>query len=93
MNTLVLTAENANLPIAFLLEKVDNGSVEVRNAEGVIVAFVMSPADHQAWMYAEANLDLDKHREQIEAALQRRGGVTTAELLAKAAAAAERQGP
>ncbi len=87
MNSIVLTPETANLSIAHLLSHVGNGGVELRNDKGEIVALVLSPADHDAWVYSEAQRDFDQHRNEIEQAMSRRGGVTTAELLRKAAAA------
>lgn len=90
MNTIVLNAETATLSIGALLKKVGEGGVEVRDVEGNVVAFVLSPTDREAWTYAEANMDLNENIEQVRAALGRRGGVTTAQLLANAALAAEK---
>jgi hypothetical protein len=87
MNTFVLNDSTAHLSIAHLLKQVQGGAVEVRDAAGKVVALVLSPADHLAWSYAEANLDLDQHRNDVQQALSRRGGVTTEQLLANAAAA------
>jgi hypothetical protein len=92
MNSLILNAETANLPIAVLLNQVGSGGVELRDPQGNVVAFVLSPADHQAWTYAEANRDLDGHREEIRQALERRGGVTTEQLLKNAASATQDAG-
>jgi hypothetical protein len=89
MNTLILTAETANLSIAHLLKQMGGGGVEVRDAEGNVVAFVLPPADHEAWTYAEANLELNQHQDEVMRALGRRGGVTTAQLLANASTAAK----
>lgn len=89
MTILVRNAEAANLPIAVLLNQVGSGSVELRDDAGNIVAFVITPADHQAWTYAEASLDLDEHRQEVRRALERRGGVTTEQLLKNAVSAAQ----
>jgi len=89
MKTLILNPETANLSIDHLLKQASEGGVEVRDVLGNIVAFVVSPTDREAWTYAEANFDLDQNLDQVRRALGRRGGVTTAELLAKAALAAE----
>jgi len=86
MNTIVLNDSTAHLSISHLLLQVQSGAVEVRDAAGKVVALVLSPTDHQAWSYAEANLDLDQHREEVRQALSRRGGVTTEHLLKNAAA-------
>ena len=89
MNTLILNAETANMSIDHLLKQMSNGGVEVRDAQGNIVAIVLGPTDQEALTYAEANIYLNQHKDQIRQALGRRGGVTTSQLLAKAAAAAE----
>jgi hypothetical protein len=93
MHTLILNTETANLSIEHLLKQVDSGGVEVRDSQGRVVAFVLSPTDHQAWTYAEANLDLNQHPDEVRQALARSGGVTTAQLLQNAAAAAEKEHP
>jgi hypothetical protein len=90
MNTLVLNSQTANLSIEHLLKQASAGGVEVRDAQGNIMAFVLSPTDREAWTYAEANIDLDQNLDQVRRALARRGGVTTAELLANARKAAEK---
>ena len=89
MSTIILGTETANLPLGQLLQQVDRGGIEVRDQQGNVVALVLSPADHQAWIYVEAQRDLDVNRDKVEQALTRRGGVTTAQLLENAAAAAQ----
>jgi hypothetical protein len=93
MHTLILNSETANLSIEYLLKQVDSGGVEVRDAQGRVVALVLSPMDHQAWAYAEANLDLDQRRDELKQAMARSGGVTTAQLLQNAAAATQPDSP
>lgn len=90
MNTLILDSETAKLSLEHLLKQLGNGGVEVRDAQGNIVAIVLGPSDQEALTYAEAKLDLDQHRDQVRRALARRGGITTSELLSKAALAAEK---
>jgi hypothetical protein len=90
MTTFELNAKTANLSIGHLLEQVQKGGLEVRDSQGKILAFVLSPTDQEALTYAEANIYLDAHKDQIQRALGRRGGITTSELLAKAASAAEK---
>src|SRR4029078_9496604 len=91
MTTRILNSETAQLPIDHLLKQLEEGGgVAVRNADGKIVAVVLSGADQEALAYAEAKQDSDQNREKGRKALERRGGITTAELLAKAAAAAEK---
>lgn len=92
MNTLILNAETANMSIEHLLNQMSSGGVEVRDVLGNIVAFVLSPTDQEALTYAEANIYLNEHEDQVRQALGRRGGITTSQLLAKAAAAAEQAG-
>jgi hypothetical protein len=90
MNTLVLNADTANLSIEHLLKQATTGGVEVRDAQGRIMAFVLSPTDRDAWTYAEANIDLDQNLDKVRQALGRRGGATTAQLLENARTAAEK---
>ena len=85
MKTLILNAETANLSIEHLLKEASEGGLELRDGLGNIVAIVVSPSDREALTYAEAKLDLDQHRDQVRRALARRGGITTSELLSKAA--------
>jgi len=89
MNTIVLTDETARLSMEHLLSQANQGGVEVRGTRGELLAYVLSPTDRDAWTYAEANLDIDQNIEQLRAAMKRRGGVTTKEMLEKAARAAE----
>lgn len=88
MNTFILNAETSSLSIHHLLKQVEAGGVEVQDAQGKVLAIVLTPADLDAWTYAEAHLDLDQHRNVVQQALVRRGGVTTSQLLENAASAA-----
>ncbi len=90
MNTFVLNAETSDWSIAHLLKQVGESGIEVRDDQGKVVAFVLSPRSHEALTYAEAHLDLDEHLEEIKKAVGRRSGITTAELLAKAFSAEKR---
>ena len=89
LQTFVLSEQTASLPLGPLFEQAAIGGVEVRNSEGKVVAYVLPAGDEETWLYAEARVYFEKHRTEIEAAGARRGGVTTAELLAKAAALAK----
>ena len=91
MNTFILSPQTAKSPVEDLLTQVASGGVEVLDPEGNVLAYVLSPVDREALIYAEAKLDLDQHREQVREAMQRRGGVTTAQLLENARAAAQKQ--
>ena len=91
MNTFVLSPQTGNLPIRDLLAQAASDSVEVLDAEGNVLAYVLSPVDREALIYAEAKLDLDRHRDQVQQALSRRGGITTRQLLEKAQAAPQDQ--
>jgi len=90
MNTFILNAETANLSIEHLLKRANEGGVEVRDAQGNVLAFVLSPNDHEAWTYAEANFDITQNFGEVQQAIGRRGGITTSQLLEKAALAAEK---
>jgi hypothetical protein len=46
--------------------------------------------EREAMIYEEAHRDIAEHREEFQRALARRGGITTKELLQKAAEAAQR---
>ncbi len=87
MNTFILSPLTANVPIHDLLSRVVNGSVEIIDVEGNIIAYVLSPDDRGILTYAEARLDFDQHREEVNKATSRRGGVTTKQLLENAKAA------
>ena len=86
MQTFVLSDQTALLPVGGLIEKAASGGLEVRNQDGAVVAYVLPPADHEAWLYAEARVYFEEHREEFAAARERHAGITTAELLAKASA-------
>jgi hypothetical protein len=86
MQTFVLGDQSTSMSIEGLIQQAAGGGVEVRDQAGQVVAYVLRPADRDAWLYAEARVYFNEHRTEIEAAGARRGGVTTAELLAKAAA-------
>ena len=88
MTTLVLDAQSAKLPIEHLIAQIGRGGVAVRDAAGNVVALVLSPADHEAWIYAQANFHLYGHRAKVQEALDRRAGVTTRQLLRNADEAA-----
>ena len=74
MNTFILNAETANLSIEHLLKRANEGGVEVRDAQGNVLAFVLSPNDHEAWTYAEANFDITQNFGEVQQAIGRRGG-------------------
>jgi hypothetical protein len=82
-----LTSQTANLPIEELLKQAAGNSVEVLDMQGNVIAYVLSPVDREALIYAEAKLDYDRHPEELRQALGRRGGITTQQLLEKAQAA------
>jgi hypothetical protein len=92
MNTIVFNSETANLSLEHLVNRLNDGGFEIRDQQGNVVALMLSPAEQEALTYAEARLDLDKNREQVRQALGRSGGISTAELLKKAALAAEKAG-
>ncbi len=89
MNSLVLDSETAKLPLEYLLRQLGNGGVEVKDSAGKIIAVILGPMDKEALTYAEANLDIDQHLDQVRQTLGRREGISTSQLLEKAALAAE----
>ena len=89
MHSFVLTPQTANLPVQELLKRAASDSVAVLDTEGNVIAYVLTPIDREALIYAEAKLDLDQHREELRQALGRRGGITTQQLLEKAQAAVQ----
>lgn len=84
MQTVVLSDQTSSMTAAGLIEKAAGGGVEVRDQKGAVVAYVLPAADHEAWLYAEARVYFERHREEFAAARARHSGITTAELLAKA---------
>lgn len=91
MQTFVISPQTENLPIKVLLNQANQQSLAVQDTDGNLVAYVLSPAEHQAITLAEARLDLLLHQAEVQAARARRSGVTTDELLKHAQAAADRQ--
>lgn len=84
MNTFVLDAQTENLSVQALLTQAKGESIVVLDADGNALAFVLSPADREAFIYAQAHLDLERNRPAVKRALARRGGVTTQQLLERA---------
>ena len=66
MNTFVLNPLTANLPVGDLLAQAAGDSIEVLDMEGNVVAYVLSPVDREALIYAEAKLDLDRQRDEVQ---------------------------
>ena len=91
MQTIILDAANAQIPLANLVTQASAGGVELRRENGELIGFVLPAHDRAAWAYAEACNDIDANTEQVRAAVARRGGISTQELLQRAAAAAAAQ--
>ncbi len=87
MTSIILDSTTAQLPLQQLLQQLSSGGIEVRDKEGNVVAIIVSPLDKEAIIYAEAKLDLAQNREQVRRALGRRDGISTSELLKRAAGA------
>ncbi len=68
----------------------EGGDITVIDGNGCPVAYLMSPAARTEIIYAEAQRDLDLHRDEVNAAKVSRDGVTTKEMLARAAEAVSR---
>lgn len=90
MNTFVLSPETGSMPVRDFLARMENGSMTVIDGDGSPVAYLLSPAARTELIYAEAQRDLDLHRDEVNAALARRERVTTKEMLARAKEAASR---
>lgn len=90
MTSIILDSTTAQLPLQQLLQQLSSGGIEVRDSQGRVVAVMLGPMDKEALTYAEAMLDLAQNRDQVRQALGRRDGISTSELLAKAAAAGEK---
>ena len=89
MAIFILNDQTANSPVQVLLSQAAGEGVEVLDPQGNVLAYVLSPEVHEALVYAEAELELTKNRERLQEARQRRGGITTEELLRRAKAAEE----
>ena len=88
MNTFVLNPETAGTSVQEFLSQIANGNITVLDGEGNTLAYVLSPAAREEMIYADAQRDLDLHRDEVRQALGRRTGITTAELLNRARTAA-----
>jgi len=84
MQVFVLNEETARTAVESLLQQAAGNGLEIRNAEGNVIAYLLPPNNEEAWAYAEAGMEIDKHRDEIMAAMERRSGVTTTELLERA---------
>jgi hypothetical protein len=91
MQTFVFSPQTEDLPVKVLLSQTNQQSIAFHDSDGKLVAYVLSPAEHEALALAEARIDLQLHQAEVQAARQRRGGVTTSEMLKRAQAAAEQQ--
>lgn len=90
LGTVTLGTESAALPFGEVVERAREGGIQVKDASGQVVAFVLPPNNLAAWTEAEALREFEEHRDEIRAAMARRGGITTKELLKRAQEAAAR---
>ncbi len=90
MSTFVLGSETGNMSARDFLAQMEGGDITVIDGNGSPVAYLMSPAARTEIIYAEAQRDLDLHRDEFNAAKISRDGVTTKEMLARAAEAVSR---
>ena len=87
LQTFVLSDNTASQPVGPILQQAaSSGGIEVRDGNGKTVAYVLPADNREAWLYAEAQIYFEQHKNEIETAGDRDGGITTAELLKKAAA-------
>lgn len=89
MQTIVIDAANAQIPLGTLVSQASPGGVELRRESGELIGFVLPAHDHAAWTYAAASSDIDANIDQVRAAVAGRGGISTQELLRRAQAAAD----
>ena len=92
MNMFILSPETAGMSVQVFLNQVGRGNLEVRDQCGNVVAYVLGPEDRDSLTYAEAERDLAEHHDDLQAALLRRGGITTKKLLEKAHAGVDDNG-
>lgn len=89
MTTIVLNAETAGLSLEHLLQQAGQGEIQIQDTSGKVVAVVLPPVERDELTRAieifERSWNDTKHR----GASERRGGITTAELLRRAEAAAK----
>ena len=90
LGTVTLGSASAALPFGEVVEQARQGGIQVKDSSGQVVAFVLPPNDLGAWTEAEALREFEEHRDEIRAAMARRGGITTKELLKRAQEAAAR---
>ncbi|HZL88490.1 MAG TPA: hypothetical protein VFB96_08980 [Pirellulaceae bacterium] len=88
LSTVTLGSESAALPFGQVVEQAREGGIQVKDASGNVVAFVLPPNNLGAWTEAELVREIAEHRDEIRAAMQRGGGATTAQMLEKARQAA-----
>ena len=84
LSTVTLGSESAALPFGQVVEQARQGGIQVNDSSGQLVAFVLPLNDLAAWTEAQLIREIGEHRDEIRAAMQRGGGVTTAELLERA---------
>ena len=88
LSTVTLGSDSAALPFGQVVEQAREAGIQVKDSTGRVVAFVLPPNNLAAWTEAEALREFEEHRDEIRAAMARRGGITTKELLEKAQQAA-----
>ncbi len=76
-------SEEPNLPIGGLVESVGSGGVEVRDHHGRVIAYVLPPNMKETLLELEARQALETRSEELRAAVARRGGRATQEILAE----------
>ena len=87
MTTIVLNAETSGLSIEHLLQQASQGEVQIQDTSGKVVAVVMPPVERDELTRAMEIFERSWNDKQRSEASERRGGITTAELLRRAEAA------
>jgi hypothetical protein len=90
VNTFVLSPETKGFPVESLLERAGPGGIEIRDRDGKVLGYLLTADNPDAAAYVQASRDLEQHEQEVQEASQRRGGVSTAELLQRAQEAAQK---
>ena len=89
MTTIVLNAETSGLSLGQLLQQASQGEIRIQDSSGKVVAVVMPPVERDELTRLIEIFDRSWNDKKNSGAAERRGGITTAELLRRAEAAAK----
>lgn len=89
MTTIILDSHTSGLSLENLLQRAADGELQIRDAEGKVVAYVLAAAQQQYLASMQEIFARHSTPEKLREALQRRDGITTAELLKRCELAAQ----